>query len=122
MGFNAFDDAMFSIGPVFIVVIFVLVIGVILVTVVKGIGQWSTNNSSPQLAVPAQVITKRTNTRGGSGDSSARTYYYVTFQVESGDRIELSMNGKAYGMLAEGDVGVLNFQGTRYLGFDRKRE
>lgn len=27
--------------------------------------------------------------------------------------------GSAYGMLTEGDVGTLRFQGTRYLGFDR---
>ena len=46
--------------------------------------------------------------------------YYVTFQVESGDRMELSVRGKEYGLLAEGDYGRLTFQGTRYLGFQRK--
>ena len=44
---------------------------------------------------------------------------YVTFQVESGDRMELSIDGSEYGLLAEGDEGVLTLQGTRYLGFDR---
>lgn len=29
------------------------------------------------------------------------------------------MSGREYGMLAEGDRGILHFQGTRYLGFDR---
>ncbi len=46
--------------------------------------------------------------------------YYVTFQVESGDRMELSIRGSGYGMLAEGDVGIFSFQGTRYLGFERE--
>ena len=46
--------------------------------------------------------------------------YYVTFEVDSGDRIEFSMSGSEYGMLIEGDAGTLNFQGTRYLGFERK--
>ena len=46
----------------------------------------------------------------------------MTFQVESGDRMELSVNGPEYGMLAEGDVGELTFQGTRYLSFERWRE
>ena len=32
------------------------------------------------------------------------TSYYVTFQVESGDRMELSVSGREYGMLAEGDI------------------
>ena len=48
------------------------------------------------------------------------TWYYVTFEVESGDRIELGVNGTEYGMLVEGDYGKLSFQGTRYLGFERQ--
>ena len=47
------------------------------------------------------------------------TTYYVTFQVESGDRMELTVSGPDYGMLVEGDIGKLSFQGTRYLGFER---
>lgn len=47
------------------------------------------------------------------------TSYYATFQVESGDRMELHVSGAEYGMLAEGDTGKLTFQGTRYLGFVR---
>ena len=45
------------------------------------------------------------------------TRYYVTFQVESGDRMEFSVSGREYGLLVEGDTGRLTFQGTRYLGF-----
>ena len=44
---------------------------------------------------------------------------YVTFEVESGDRMEMNVRGSEYGMLAEGDVGKLTFQGTRYLNFER---
>lgn len=53
-------------------------------------------------------------------DSMSSTRYYVTFQVDSGDRMELPMTGSEYGMLAEGDVGKLTFQRTRYLSFERK--
>ena len=48
------------------------------------------------------------------------TVYYATFQVESGDRMELRMSGREYGLLAEGDRGKLTFQGTRYRGFERR--
>ena len=48
------------------------------------------------------------------------TSYYATFQVESGDRIEFLVSGTEYGMLAEGDRGMLTFQGTRYLNFRRE--
>ena len=47
------------------------------------------------------------------------TSYYVTFQVESGDRMEFEISDTEYGMLAEGDSGKLTFQGTRYLNFQR---
>ena len=33
--------------------------------------------------------------------------------------MELSVAGKEYGQMVEGDVGELSFQGTRFLGFDR---
>ena len=51
---------------------------------------------------------------------TSSTTYYATFQVESGDRMELRLSGAEYGMLAEGDRGRLTFQGTRYLSFERE--
>ena len=45
--------------------------------------------------------------------------YYTTFQKQSGERIEFRLSGKEYGMLVEGDRGILRFQGTRYLGFKK---
>ena len=45
----------------------------------------------------------------------------MTFQVDSGDRMEFSVSGQEYGLLAEGDRGKLTFQGTRYLGFEREK-
>ena len=106
---------------------FLLVFGLILVTVINNLRQWNKNNHSPRLTVPATVVSKRTNVSrhhhhhdtGHVGHSSTSTSYYVTFQVESGDRMELSMMGREYGMLVEGDRGRLTFQGTRYLGFER---
>ena len=53
------------------------------------------------------------------GHTHTSTRYYVTFQVESGDRMEFSVSGPEYGMLAEGDRGKLTFQGTRYLSFEQ---
>jgi hypothetical protein len=44
----------------------------------------------------------------------------VTFEVKSGDRMELQVQGHEYGMLVEGDFGELTFQGNRYLGFARR--
>ena len=105
--------------------IFALVFGLIIFSFIKGIAQWNANNHSPRLTVEATVVTKRTSvshhhhhTNAGMHVSTS-TSYYVTFQVESGDRMELSLSGREYGELAEGDKGKLSFQGTRYLGFER---
>lgn len=106
---------------------FFLVIGMFLVFAVKGIAQWNQNNHSPRLTVPAVIVAKRTNVirhhHGGAGGHHhhhTSTSYYVTFQFGGGDRMELLVSGSEYGMLMEGDQGDLSFQGTRYLGFERK--
>ena len=118
-GFDMFS-IMFSI-------VFIIVIGMFVVTAIKGIGQWNKNNNSPRLTVPAIVVAKRTNVShhnhagtNGHHHHSTSTTYYVTFQVESGDRMELHLSGHEFGMLVEGDKGKLSFQGTRYLGFERQ--
>lgn len=97
---------------------FVLIFGMILITLIRGISEWGKNNRSPRLDVSATVMSKRTHTHRNQNHGSSSSYY-VTFQVESGDRMELRMSGREYGLLAEGDKGKLHFQGTRYLGFDR---
>lgn len=115
-------------------VVFLLTIGLFIAIVVKGLMERSENNRSPRLTVNARVVAKRqsvshmqqpnagdiTGAHGYSDVSS--TNYYATFQVESGDSMELRLNGTDYGELAEGDVGRLSFQGTRYLGFERLYE
>jgi Protein of unknown function (DUF2500) len=120
-GFGA-GDWIFEFGPIFIGVIFVLVIGIFLFAIVKGISQWSHNNKQPQLTVPADVKTKRSRVSGGANDTSAHTTYFVTFEVESGDRMEFQVKPQDYGLLVEGDKGHLTFQGTRYKGFERNRK
>ena len=48
------------------------------------------------------------------------TTYYITFEVESGDRFELQVPEYEYGLMIVGDTGELFFQGTRFLSFTRK--
>ena len=119
MMFGFFD----SVFPVLFGIVFLFVFGGILATVVRNIGQWHKNNNSPRLTVAATVVAKRAevthhhNANTHTGGSS--TWYYATFQVESGDRMELSVPSREYGYLVEGDRGQLSFQGTRFLGFER---
>ena len=107
--------------PRIIFIGFFIVFGTILFRSLK---EWNTNNHSPRLTVPATVVAKRANVSHhhhgtDTMHSHSSTSYYVTFQVDSGDRMELHMSGQEYGLLVEGDRGQLTFQGTRYLGFER---
>ena len=109
----------------------VLFIGMFFFALISNLRTWNKNNHSPRLTVPATVVAKRTDVSHSSSanagdlsgahgyDTSTFTSYYVTFQVESGDRMEFTVSGSDYGMLVEGDIGKLSFQGTRYLGFER---
>lgn len=106
-----------TIFPIF----FILIAGFILFTIFSGISEWSSNNKQPRLKVDAVVVSKRTRVNISGPNRYPSTKYYVTFQVESGDRMELGLNGREFGQLAEGDVGGLEFQGTRYHGFTRKQ-
>ncbi|WP_438434535.1 DUF2500 domain-containing protein [Gorillibacterium sp. sgz500922] len=112
--------------PAFIVIIFVVIIGTILFAVIRGVGEWSRNNSMPVRTEHARLVSKRTNVShsmdpDGTGPmtSSTSTSYYVTYQIGSGERMEFAVRGNEYGMLAQGDEGELTYQGTRYHGFRR---
>lgn len=108
----------FSIMPFF----FILFGAVIFFFIFSNLKEWSKNNASPVLTVPAKIVAKRTNTSGGTGNSPASTTYYVTFEVQSGDRIELQLSGREYGQIADDDFGLLTFQGTRFHTFERQKK
>lgn len=108
-------------------IVFVLIFGVMIYALVQAILRKQKNDASPRLTVLARVVSRRqevthhTQNRGdGILHTSSTTRYFVTFQVESGDRMEFAVSGAEYGMLAEGDRGALTFQGTRYLSFRRE--
>lgn len=130
MGFRyEFDDTspFFGLFIVVFILIFLVVIGIFVYIIVRNVGQWNKNNHSPRLTVNARIVGKRmdiTNRRrthgGGTLYTPSSTWYYVTFQFDSGDRMELPVNAFQYGMMAEGDYGRLTFQGTRCIDFKRQ--
>ena len=124
-------DFMFTLVPIFIGVIFVIM----LVSIISGLSRNAKrerkNDQSPRVTADAKVVSKRmqvgergsrrmrTNGMMEDGYSYSYSDYFVTFEFESGDRLELPVDGSDYGVLVEGDTGRLSFQGTRYLGFQR---
>lgn len=97
------------------VLMFIGIGGFVIYTLVRNISKNRKNDTAPRLTVEATVVTKRTHVWG----DHSHTNYYVTFQVASGDRMELEIQSNQFGYLVEGDRGKLTFQGTRFLGFER---
>ena len=125
---TSFGGGMSPLMTILIAVFAVLLAG----AVGRGLYVWIRNNHAPKETVNARVVTKRMkvtghgqtmmsrNTAMNSMGTSTYTRYFVTFELDSGRRVELGVKDPEYGMLAEGDQGVLSFQGTRYLGFEQK--
>ena len=116
----------FQIYQIMFLIVFGIAMSSVLMTTIRSMKEWNKNNHSPRLTVPVIVVTKRTDVsrrrhRGANGHHHhhTSTTYYATFEVESGDRMELRLDGSEYGLMVEGDKGKLSFQGTRFLGFER---
>jgi hypothetical protein len=97
-----------------------LVIGGFAYVIIKGLATWISNNASEVTQKRCKVVDKRTEVWGGSGDSSANTNYYITFELEDSSRIELHVKDKYFGLITIGDIGELIYQGTRFKEFNRQ--
>jgi hypothetical protein len=94
---------------------FVYVIFRILLHVAEGVSNLSRRLQSTE----ARVVAKRAEI-GGYPRGRTSTAYFVTFQFDDGSRREFRLSGAQFGLLVEGDAGLLSWQGTAYRGFDRR--
>ncbi len=121
-GFSGFNFMFLFMGVMFVVTS-LIVTGIFILVFSKMLKEWKQNNNSPRVTVEATVLAKRMNTTRHRSAHHAghhtHTYYYITFEVESGDRTELAVPSSEYGLIIEGDRGKLTFQGTRFLSFER---
>lgn len=81
----------------------------------------------PPRSVTAEVLSKRGHTSRDPycrtcqvNPSEISTRWFVTFRLDSGEELELQVPGDACAELSEGDRGMLTFQGTRFLCFERR--
>lgn len=114
-------DLMFAVVPMMMFAVFVFVFGSIIYNALNV----AKDKRKPIIPVNAKIVSKRTQMRGGHSShnnmhSHGRTYYYATFELENGERMELSIPSHQIGYLVEGDEGVLNFQGNLFVKFERR--
>ena len=133
LSFGAFD-AGFQLMNILFPIVFISIFCIFIVTFVRtisaGAKQKRKNDASPRVTAEAKVVSKRMQVGQNyqhhhHADGTMHSYdynyskYFATFEFDSGDRLELPVDGSDYGLLVEGDQGKLTFQGTRYLGFAR---
>ena len=74
----------------------------------------------PVYSMEATVKGKRTLVEADPENPAVpKTTYFVTFHKRDGNRIELIVPGEDYGMAAEGDEGILVWQGNEFVVFKR---
>ena len=108
----------FSILPFMFVIVFAIIIFAIITSAVTSLRTKAINDAAPRLKSQAKIISKRTSVHGIHGGHTT-TDYFITFEFEAGSRQEFQVNDYEYGTLIEGDSGILEHQGSRYLGFER---
>jgi len=115
-------NTMHTFGTIFIGAVFVIIAVTIGYAIISGLRSWSSNNASPLLTLHSTVVAKRTNVSGGAGDTGTSTSYFLTFELDNGERMEFRVSGSDYGRIVEQDQGMLTFQGTRFKHFEREEQ
>lgn len=115
--------------PLFALFVFVMA-AIIVARIVMGAARFARNAAAPTTVVTARVIGKRNETHSHQAPHHDRnvglqhtvsTEYFVTFETEQGDRVELAVSGQQSGLLVEGDTGKLSYQGDWFRNFQRER-
>lgn len=99
-------------GVVFVCLICLLIIVIICMVDANTIICWFKNNRAPVHSMGASVLTKEIN----------ENKYYVCFGLEDGQIKRFSIDYYAYISLKEGEKGILTYQGTRFVRYDRGGE
>lgn len=136
--FGGFDSTFQLMQGLFLVV-FVLVIGLFIANLVAGVRRRVKDNAAPEVTAVARIVDKRVERSGGgtthrpgmlngdgtfgpptSSSTPVSQTHYVTFEQSGGERFELEVPGREYGLLVVGDSGSVTMKGSRYLGFQRE--
>lgn len=100
--------------------------GFLIYAVLRGVMDWNNNRHSQVTVVKAGVISKKEDevqhydaqTGALNGVTSS---YYVFFQVEDGGEVlRFHVSLREFRKLSEGDRGELKYQGSRFIGFEKK--
>jgi hypothetical protein len=102
--------------------------GVFLVTfsfgiILNSISQSATiskhNRKLPKVTVTAITKAKCSRTNQRTNGKTAGTLNYVTFELDTGERMVICVSDHEYDLILEEDLGKLTFQGSQFISFER---
>ena len=70
-------------------------------------------------AVRAKVVARREHI-GADDQGTPFTEYFITFELYSGERIEMMVPDDKYGLIVERDQGKLRYDKEHFISFERK--
>ena len=116
-----------ALGPLVIIIPVILLAAVILIFVIRALRQTAGVNPKERAAgksIHARVIGKRIREQLDpnayySGDRSAAPtrFYYVSFEGDNFERMELSVTSQVFNTVSEGAEGTLTYQGMSFVDF-----
>lgn len=106
----------FSIIPIWVIMMLMIVSGLFLWRFASLLLEILRNNKAFQEVHLAEIVGKR---MAVWRSENSHTYYYLTFELENGERREFRVKSTIYALAVEGDRGELVFQGSRFLAFTR---
>ncbi len=112
-----------SIMIIAIIVLFILAFIFIIINMFIASRLPKIDRNAPIDTIKAKVIAKRTDVSGSHFHNDSlnmiNTHYYVTFELYNKERKEFIVDSNDYGLLIEGDEGMLTYQGIIFKSFDR---
>lgn len=102
----------------FVIGLAVLWIGFLIFIIVGGKIRNRKKDSSKILDVRAKLVDKG-NTCVGLNQSESYASFNMVFQVDNGDELSFKVGEEEYDEIEIGDIGILQFQGKRFLGFKK---
>lgn len=114
-----------SIMIIAFIVIFILAFIFIIINIFTAPRLPKIDRNAPIDTIKAKVIAKRTDVSGShfhdDNLNMINTHYYVTFELYNKERKEFIVDSNNYGLLIEGDEGMLTYQGIIFKSFDRQK-
>ena len=105
------------------VLLFVVIIAFILIKAVNKNNQREKNALRPVLTVRARVKSRRLIIRPNNitalGVATDTLEGKVVFESEDGEELEFRLIGKTYRDIFDGDEGMLTYQGSDFISFER---